>query len=88
MCQPDVVFGVDFGESGLGEGDFAIVSEAVGIDGQVISGPVVGVYFNLVCVTESAANIGGFYSRPAGTAGIVVEVRGVFYAVEAGADGT
>ena len=88
LREPDVVLGVDFCEAALGKVDFAVVAEAVGIYRQVVSGPVVSVYFYTIGVTEAAANIGGFYPRPAGTTGIAVEVRGVFYAVEAGAEGT
>ena len=35
LSEPGVVVGVDFCEFALGEGDFAVVGEAVGVNGQV-----------------------------------------------------
>ncbi len=66
--------------------DFAVVAKFVGIDGQVVFGPVVSVYGIEVCVSELAAYIGWFYPRPAGTAGFMIYVGWIFYTVQAGGD--
>jgi hypothetical protein len=75
--------GVDLCELALCEGDFAVVAEAVSIDGQGVFWPVV--FFNgiVVGVAELAAGVIFFYGGPAGLAGVAVDGRGVFDAIQA-----
>jgi len=64
--------------------DFAVVAEAVGINGEVVFWPMVGVYGIIGGAAEAAAYIVGFYTRPNRPAGIAIKNRRIFYAMQAG----
>lgn len=83
LREPDVVFRVNLCEFALCEWDFAVVAEAVSIDGQGVFRPVV--FFNgiVVGVAELPACIIIFYGWPAGLARCGLDRRGVYNAVEA-----
>jgi hypothetical protein len=58
----------------------------VGVDGELILRPVVGIDVIVFCAAETAADIVLFDGGPSGLAGIEVDVRGVFDAVQAVGD--
>lgn len=81
LCQPDVVFRVDFCEPALGKRDFAVVAELVSIYWQLVPWPVVLLNMIFIREAEAPAYIVLFDGRPACQAGLLVEDRGIFYTI-------
>ena len=82
LREPDIVFGVNLCELTFRKRDFAIIAEAVGVNGQVAFRPAVFIQGIPIGVAEAAAYIIVFDSRPARVACAAVEDGWIFYAVQ------
>lgn len=67
LREPEVIFGVDFSELGVSEGDFAVIAEMVCENRQVVLGGA-----------KLAAYIAGPDAGPACAACVIIKVRCIF----------
>ena len=81
LRQPDVVLRIDLDVLALGEGDYAIVAEAVPVYGQVVFGPVIHLDVALAHKAKRSAYIVWFDDGPAGQAGADINIGRILYAM-------